>query len=59
MKVVVGWTQVTEEQEAYVNRLLADIAFKDAKIRRLEGEVRTLTAQVNQLQSEVPHTANH
>lgn len=50
---------MTEEQQAYVARLLADIAFKDAKIRRLEGEVRTLTAQVNQLQSEVPHTANH
>ena len=37
-----------EELRTYIKRMEADVAFKDAKIRRLEGEIRMLKANATQ-----------
>ncbi len=42
-----------EELRAYIKRMEADVAFKDAKIRRLEGEIRMLLAQCQQLAEDM------
>ncbi len=36
-----------EELRAYIKRMEADVAFKDAKIRRLEGEIRVIRGEAS------------
>ena len=44
-----------EELRAYISRMEADNAFKDAKIRRLEGELRIAESGMRELTEQVQY----